>query len=78
MTTTNKSSWVTNPTRKQIILTNLVWLTGITLMILSMTYLFKENPFESKNIMLFFLIIIATITEIKVTYNYSKNQTLNK
>jgi hypothetical protein len=69
---------VTNPTKKQMILTNLVWLTGITLMILSMTDLFKENPFKSKNIMLFFLIIIATITEIKVTYNYFKNQTSNK
>jgi hypothetical protein len=78
MTKTTKSNWVTNPTKKQMILTNLVWLTGITLMILSMTDLFKENPFKSKNIMLFFLIIIATITEIKVTYNYFKNQTSNK
>ena len=72
---TNKSTWVSNPTKKQMILTNIIWLTGITLMILAMTDFLNDSAFKSKNLMMFFLIIIATITEIKVTYNYFRKQT---
>lgn len=75
---TTKSNWVSNPTKRQIILMTLIWLTGIILMILVMTNFFTESAFKSKNLILFFLIILATKTEIKVIRNFFKNQTIDK
>ena len=75
---TSKSTWVSNPTKRQMILTNIAWLTGVILMILAITNFFSDSAFKSKNLVLFFLMISATITEIKVTYNYFKNESSNK
>ncbi|MBN8835623.1 MAG: hypothetical protein J0I09_00035 [Sphingobacteriia bacterium] len=75
---TKNSAWVSNPTKRQMILTNVVWLTGVILMTLAMPKFFNESVFKSKNLMLFLLITIATITEIIVTRNFFKNQNTDK
>ncbi|WNW02747.1 hypothetical protein RRF68_04880 [Tenacibaculum sp. HL-MS23] len=71
-----KNSFITNPTKKHIIIFGLLWFIGITLLTLSITDLFTESFFQKNYVMIYFLMIGSTMTTGKLYYNYWKNRTL--
>ncbi|WP_275316972.1 hypothetical protein [Tenacibaculum bernardetii] len=71
-----KNSFITNPTKKHIIIFGLLWFIGITLLTLSITDLFTESFFQKNYVMIYFLMIGSTMTTGKLYHNYWKNRTL--
>ena len=67
------NNWINNPTKKQMTLVVLLGLTGFILLLLSMTNFFTETPFRGKYLMLYFLLIGASLTVYKVCRNYNRN-----
>lgn len=70
-------NFLTNPTKKHLILLGLLWFISIILLILSITDLFTESFFSKKYVMMYFLMIGSTVTMGKLYFNYWKNKTLN-
>ena len=75
--TENRRSFITNPSKKKLILFTFLWLLGIILVMLSTTNLFTESFFQRKYIMIYFLIIGSTITIGMLYINYLKNKRRN-
>ncbi len=67
---TKKNNWVKNPSRPQMILCTLVYFVSVVLLVLSMTDLFTENIFQGKYLLLYFVIIGATLATLKLHSNY--------
>ena len=72
-----KRNFITNPSKKILILFTSLWLLGITLLILAMTDLFTESILQRKYVMVYFLMIGSTIVTGKLYFNYWKNKNLN-
>ena len=73
----NKRNFITNPSKKNLIIFTLLWFLGIVLLTLSATDLFTESFFQKKYVLIYFLMIGSTITTIKLYKNYWKNKNLN-
>lgn len=69
----NKSDWVKNPTKKQVVFTIFIWLTGLSLITLSVTNFFTESPLQKKYLGSGLLLLMATFTLFRVCRNYFKN-----
>ena len=67
------NNWINNPTKKQLIFTILLGLTAFILLLLSMTNLFTETPFQRKYFILDFLLIGSALSIYKVCRSYYKN-----
>ena len=67
-----KRNWVKDPTGKEVALVFLVWLTGITLVLLAGTDLFRETFFVSKNIIVGFLVLISTFFMLRLVFSFLK------
>lgn len=74
---TDKRNFMKNPSIKSLILFTSLWFIGITLLTLSTTDLFTESFFKKKYVMIYFLMIGATIATGKLYFNYWKNKNLN-
>ncbi len=74
----NKTPWISNPTKKQTLLTFFVWLIGTVLSILAMTNLFSENPFKQGQFGLWILFLFSTAMMLKVCLSYMRNRNINK
>ncbi|WP_347174279.1 hypothetical protein [Polaribacter uvawellassae] len=72
-----KESFLTNPTKKHLIIFGLLWLVSIALLTLSITDLFTESFFQKNYVMIYFLMIGSTLGVGKLYFNYWKNKTLN-
>lgn len=72
-----KESFLTNPTKKHLIIFGLLWFISIVLLTLSITDLFTESFFQKKYVMMYFLILGSSITTGRLYFNYWKNKTLN-
>jgi|GEM_PF-3264070 len=59
--------WFQNPTKKQVIICTVLWLTGLLLLLLAITDLFREFYF---NIPVFLLLGGSTFSVIKLYNNY--------
>jgi K+-sensing histidine kinase KdpD len=70
----DKSNWVKNPNKKQVIVLSIIWLVGLTFMLMAMTNFFAESPFQRKNLSMAFLISLVTYTVFSVYRNYFKNK----
>jgi len=70
-------SFLTNPTKKHLILFGLLWFISNTLLTLSITDLFTESFFQKNYVMIYFLMIGSTIATGKLYINYWKNKNLN-
>jgi len=69
----DKSNWVKNPNKKQVVALSLIWVAGLTLMLLAMTNFFTESPFHRKNLSMAFILFAATFTVFNVYRNYLRN-----
>ncbi|WP_262152707.1 hypothetical protein [Chryseobacterium foetidum] len=68
-----KTNWVQNPTKTQLIISLMVYLNSVVIMFAAMTDFFTE-PLDLKvNMVLVFLNIAVTFTMIKVVRNYFAN-----
>jgi uncharacterized protein involved in response to NO len=67
-----KNVWITNPSKRQVILFSILWLIGIALLVISMTDLFTKSIFQRKYIMMYLLILGSTVTIFKLFRNYFK------
>jgi len=65
-------SFLTNPTKKHLILFGLLWFVSIILLILSTTDLFTESFFQKKYVLIYFLMIGSTVATGKLYFNYLK------
>ena len=66
------NNWLSNPTKKQMILVVVFMLTGVTLIVLSITDLFTDALFQRRYIVLYILIFSSILTTYKVCKNYYK------
>ena len=71
---TEKKNWIKNPSKKQIVLISTLWIVGIFLLTISMTDFFSESIFQKKYVMVYFLIIGATLTTFTSHFNYWKSK----
>jgi hypothetical protein len=69
-----KKTFYSNPTKRQLILVISLTLIGNTLLILSSTNLFKEPFFQSKYLMIYFLMMGSIVATLKLVSNYRTNQ----
>ena len=74
---TIKKSFITNPSKKNLILFTSLWLFGLILLALSTTDLFTESFFQKRYVMIYFLMIGSTVATGKLYINYWKNKNLN-
>ena len=72
-----KESFLTNPTKKHLILFSLLWFICNTLLTLSITDLFTENFFQKNYLIMYFYMIGSTVAIGKLYSNHWKNKTLN-
>jgi tryptophan-rich sensory protein len=68
----NRPHWMVNPSKKQVVLICIVWFIGILLTAISVTNIFTEHPFQSKNFLLIILQLGATLTCFGILRNYLK------
>jgi hypothetical protein len=66
------ASWFKSPSKKQLIILFTIWLFGITLTTLAITDLLSQSFFQKGSFMMYFIMIGATISVIKVWINYKK------
>lgn len=66
------AGWAKSPSKKQVITFFSFWLIGSFLLLIAVSNFFAENPFKSKNLMLCWLQIIATVSMIRIWFNYLK------
>ena len=66
------TSWFECPSKKQLIILIIIWLFGITLSILAISDLFSQNFFQKGSLIMYFLMIGATLSIIRVWSNYKK------
>ena len=66
------ASWFERPSKKQLIILIIIWLFGITLSILAVTDLFSQNFFQKGSLIIYVLMIGATLSIVKVWANYKK------
>lgn len=66
------ASWFKCPSKKQLIILFMIWLFGITLSTMAITDLFSQNFFQKGSLMMYFMMIGATVSIIKVWANYKK------
>jgi hypothetical protein len=66
------ASWFERPSKKQLIILIIIWLFGITLSILAITDLFSQNFFQKGSLIMYFMMIGATISVMKAWANYKK------
>jgi len=69
-----KTNWLKNPSKSQIATILTTGLIGISLLILSMTDLFRESPFQRKYLMLYLLILSTIIVMTRACINYIKSK----
>ncbi|MCY0977148.1 hypothetical protein PGH12_01475 [Chryseobacterium wangxinyae] len=67
-----KTTWVTNPTKKQLIAVLAWYTTSFVLIVAVMTELFEKAPAFRENYMLLVVLIFATIAVAKILTNYFK------
>ena len=65
-----QTNWMSNPTKKQLILFTLIWFIGIFLITISIADLFRESFFKNSNPITYVLIIMSTITIAKLYRNF--------
>lgn len=70
------SNWVKHPTKKQLILTIVIWMVGLSLSITNATDFYTKSLFVFHNVFLLFLWIFATSILIKVIRNYKNRRTI--
>lgn len=68
-----KSSWVQNPTKKNVTLYIIFSFIGSLLIILSMTDFFTETPFQKRNTPMIMLLISCIWGCTNIIRNYTKN-----
>ncbi|MBK3519374.1 hypothetical protein [Carboxylicivirga marina] len=63
-----------HPSKKNLIIITAVWLISMVLLVLSMTDLFTEKPFQKSYLLMYFLMLSSTVSVIKMHMNYQRNK----
>ncbi|MGP2570818.1 hypothetical protein ACT4R9_04540 [Ornithobacterium rhinotracheale] len=69
-----KSNWFQNPTFSQVVIFTIACIFCVALSLLSMTNFFTISPFVGGNLFMWFLIMGAVISTIKLIINYNRNK----
>lgn len=67
-----KETWVKSPSKKQMITIIVFWLVGVAACVLSITNFFTETFLKGSYFMIYFLMLMSTVTVVKVIRNYNK------
>lgn len=67
-----ENNWAFSPNKKQMVTVVCGYCIAMVLNILTMTDFFTESPFQSKYLMMYFIILLGTVTTITVIVNYYK------
>jgi hypothetical protein len=70
----NQPNWINNPTPSQVNIVTLLWAIAVLLLFVVMTDFLRISPLQGKNVMLWFLIIGATLMVAKVHQNFRKRK----
>ncbi|MEJ7610460.1 MAG: hypothetical protein WKF88_04705 [Ferruginibacter sp.] len=70
----NQPNWVKHPTKKHLIILSAIWLAGMSLSLAAATDLYTTSPFVSKNTVVFFLWIGATVALLWVVANFFRSR----
>jgi hypothetical protein len=68
-----KSSWVQNPTKKNVTFYTIFTFIGSLFILLSITDFFTETPFQKRNTTMFMLLLSGIWGCINIISNYNKN-----
>ena len=71
-----RGNFLTNPTKKHLVVFGLLWLIGIMLLTLSMTDLLTESFFQKKYVVMYLYMMGSSMTTGYIYYNYWKNNHL--
>ncbi|MEQ1553954.1 MAG: hypothetical protein ABL929_07245 [Ferruginibacter sp.] len=67
-----RPNWISNPSKRHVILISLLWFSGIFLSIVTITNVFTQTPFQQKNTLMWIVQLCTTATYIQVLRNYFK------
>ena len=71
-----RHNYIKYPTRKFLLIIIFLWIISTFLIILSITNFFTESFFNSRYILMYYLMILSSISSIKLILNYKKNKNL--
>ena len=71
-----RHNYIKYPTRKFLLIFLVSWIISTFLIILSITNFFTESFFNSRYILMYYLMILSSISSIKLILNYKKNKNL--
>ena len=74
MSNTDKDDWIKYPTKQKMIYVVFLWLISIEFILFSVTDLFTEKFFQTKNILIALAMVAATVVVLIVVKNYFKNK----
>lgn len=66
--------WINNPSKKQLLAATLIYLSGMGLLLLTLTDFFRQPVFTDSSFMLGFLIAGATAAVLRQYINYFRNR----
>ena len=69
-----KTNWIINPSTLQIIAVLILYSVAMLLNIMAMTDLFTASPFSSQYIMLYVMMLLATVGVIKLIGNFVRSK----
>lgn len=69
-----RHNYIKYPTRKFLLIFLVLWIISTFLIILSRTNFFTESFFNSRYILMYYLMIWSSISAIQLFYNYKNNK----
>lgn len=65
--------WIHNPSKKQLLVATIIYLSGMSLLLLALTDFFSQSVFTNSSFMVGFLIAGATAAVLRQYINYFRN-----
>ncbi|ALJ00288.1 hypothetical protein DC20_16565 [Rufibacter tibetensis] len=69
-----KKTWVSHPTKKQLVLVVVVWVICVGLMVMAMTDFFRQSLFSRGNLVFLLLMVTSTFMVIGFCLNYLRSK----
>ena len=72
-TSFGQSKWFKTPSKTNLVVVSLVWLIGISIIVLEKTDIFQKSFFSTKYFFTYFVILFSLSVVVTVYRNYFKN-----
>ena len=69
-----KRNWIKHPTKKELSVIVILWVTAMFLLLLSLSNLFRESVIQVKYGMVYVLMALSTLSVMRLMHNYLKSR----